>query len=106
MSLAVSLDKGALEYSGDNLATVFAQKRNIVSPRFWSMLLDLRRFYRDAPGDVARLGAEVTLDDDGLTITGGAPLLGLDADLHDVGELTPAVAALCAGWRLSLLGAL
>lgn len=63
MSLAVSLDKGALEYSGDNLATVFAQKRNIVSPRFWSMLLDLRRFYRDAPGDVARLGAEATLGD-------------------------------------------
>ena len=63
MSLAISLDKGALEYSGDNLATVFAQKRNIVSPRFWSMLLDLRRFYRDAPGDVARLGDEATLGD-------------------------------------------
>jgi predicted NAD/FAD-binding protein len=63
MSLAVSLDKGALEYSGDNLATVFAQKRNIISPRFWSMLHDLYRFYRDAPGDIARLGNEATLGD-------------------------------------------
>ena len=63
MSLAISLDQGALEYSGDSLATVFAQKRNIVSPRFWSMLRDLYRFYRDAPGDIARLGSEATLGD-------------------------------------------
>lgn len=63
MSLAVSLDKGALEYSGDSLATLFAQKRNIVSPRFWSMLRDLYRFYRDAPGDIGRLGSEATLGD-------------------------------------------
>ncbi len=53
------------------------------------------------PGDalrdlLTRMGAEVTLDDEGLTISGGETLLGLDADLHDVGELTPAVAALCA----------
>lgn len=63
MSLAISLDKGALEYSGDSIATVFAQKRNIVSPRFWSMLRDLYRFYRDAPGDIGRLGSEATLGD-------------------------------------------
>ena len=31
----------------------------------------------------------------GLTVTGDR-LLGVDADLHDVGELAPAVAALCA----------
>ncbi len=63
MSLAISLDQGALEYSGDCLATLFAQKRNIVSPRFWSMLRDLYRFYRDAPGDIGRLGSEITLGD-------------------------------------------
>ncbi len=32
----------------------------------------------------------------GLRITGPGALRGLDIDLHDVGELTPAVAALCA----------
>jgi len=63
MSLAISLDRGLLEYSGDSLATVFAQKRNIISPRFWSMLRDLYRFYRDAPRDIARLGSEATLGD-------------------------------------------
>ena len=45
---------------------------------------------------LGRMGAEVTLDDDGLTVTGGGASSGIDADLHDVGELAPAVAALCA----------
>ncbi|MGI8525018.1 MAG: NAD(P)/FAD-dependent oxidoreductase [Pseudolabrys sp.] len=63
MSFAVSLDGGDLEYSGSNLATVFAQKRNILRPRFWSMLRDLRRFYRDAPADLHCLGSKATLGD-------------------------------------------
>lgn len=63
MSLGVSLQNGDLEYAGENLATVFAQKRNILSPRFWSMLRDLRRFYRDAPTDMHRLGSQATLGD-------------------------------------------
>lgn len=63
MSLGVSLRDGELEYAGENLATVFAQKRNIVSPRFWSMLRDLRRFYRDAPADMRQLGSQATLGD-------------------------------------------
>jgi 3-phosphoshikimate 1-carboxyvinyltransferase len=45
---------------------------------------------------LGRMGAEVVLDDHGLTLTGGETILGLDADLHDVGELAPAVAGLCA----------
>jgi 3-phosphoshikimate 1-carboxyvinyltransferase len=45
---------------------------------------------------LARMGADVVLDDDGLTVTGGSEINGIDADLHDVGELAPAVAALCA----------
>ena len=36
----------SLEWSGSNLATVFAQKRNLVSPRFLGMLSDLLRFNR------------------------------------------------------------
>ncbi|MDO9414351.1 MAG: FAD-dependent oxidoreductase [Pseudolabrys sp.] len=64
MSFAVSLDNAALEYAGgDSIAPLFAQKRNFFSPRFWSMLRDLRRFYRDAPGDIAKLGAKATLGD-------------------------------------------
>jgi predicted NAD/FAD-binding protein len=49
MSFAVSLDDGAFEYAGGSLGQLFAQKRNLLSPRFWSMLRDVRRFYRDSP---------------------------------------------------------
>ena len=34
----------ALEWSGTNLSTVFAQRSNLVNPRFWGMLTDLLRF--------------------------------------------------------------
>lgn len=38
--------QAALEWSGSNLATVFAQKRNLASPQFLGMLADLLRFNR------------------------------------------------------------
>lgn len=49
MSFAVSIDKGRIEYGGSNLASLFAQPRNLFSPRFHRMLRDLLRFYRHAP---------------------------------------------------------
>jgi predicted NAD/FAD-binding protein len=57
MSFAVSLDRGRLEYSGTDLGGLFAQRRNLASPRFWSMLRDLERFYRRAPRDLPDMGA-------------------------------------------------
>lgn len=36
----------ALEWSGSNLATVFAQRRNLLRPQFWGMLSELLRFNR------------------------------------------------------------
>ncbi len=41
------------------------------------------------------MGGEVQLTDEGLTVRGTGGISGVDLDLHDVGELTPAVAALC-----------
>lgn len=55
MSFAVSLDGGRLEYSGCKFSGLFAQKRNMFRPRFWSMLNDIHRFYREAPTDVTVL---------------------------------------------------
>lgn len=49
MSFAVSMDGGRLEYGGSDLKALFAQKKNIFSPRFYHMLYDLVRFYRNAP---------------------------------------------------------
>ncbi|MGZ4610120.1 MAG: 3-phosphoshikimate 1-carboxyvinyltransferase [Actinomycetes bacterium] len=43
-----------------------------------------------------RFGASCRLEPDGLTVIGPQRLSGIDADLGDVGELTPVIAALCA----------
>ncbi len=45
---------------------------------------------------LTQFGCTVTRAADGLTVTGSGTLAGIDVDLHDVGELTPVVAALCA----------
>jgi 3-phosphoshikimate 1-carboxyvinyltransferase len=44
---------------------------------------------------VTLMGGTADLGDHGLTVTGPGTLHGIDYDLHDVGELTPAIAALC-----------
>lgn len=62
MSFAVSLDAGRLEYAGTDLWGLFAQRSNLVKPRFLLMLRDLLRFYRDAPGQLAGLES-LTLGD-------------------------------------------
>lgn len=42
------------------------------------------------------MGAEVRVEREALVVSGTGELTGIDADLHDVGELTPVVAALAA----------
>ncbi|TKJ30984.1 3-phosphoshikimate 1-carboxyvinyltransferase [Blastococcus sp. CCUG 61487] len=45
---------------------------------------------------LTRMGAEVERTPDGLRVTGTGTVRPLVADLHEVGELTPVLAALCA----------
>ncbi len=49
MSFGVSIGQGRMEYAGGELHQLFAQKRNLLRPRYWSMLRDVMRFYRSAP---------------------------------------------------------
>ena len=46
MSFSVQARQDGLEWSGSDLGTVFAQKRNLLRPRFLGMLADLLRFNR------------------------------------------------------------
>ena len=48
MSFAASIDGGRVEYSGQNVSSVFAKRSNAASPTFWKMLTDIPRFHRDA----------------------------------------------------------
>ncbi len=50
MSFAASLGDGAFEYSGSGLSGLLGQKSNILRPRFWRMVKDILRFYKEAPG--------------------------------------------------------
>ncbi|WP_258045616.1 NAD(P)/FAD-dependent oxidoreductase [Mesorhizobium sp. NBSH29] len=72
MSFAASLDGGRLEYSGSGLNGIMGQRGNVVRPRFWRMMRDIFRFYREAPKLIGQPGMEgVTLgeylDDNGYT---------------------------------------
>jgi len=54
MSFAVSIDDGRLEYSGAGFRGLVAQRADLVRPRYWSMLSDTLRFFREARKDVGR----------------------------------------------------
>lgn len=63
MSFSVQVPEQAgqrrIEWSGSNLSTVFAQRRNLISPQFWGMLSDIVRFNRLCT-DMAQQGLDRT----------------------------------------------
>jgi predicted NAD/FAD-binding protein len=77
MSFAVSVPAAGgrrLEWAGTDLAGVFAQRRNLLSPRFLGMLADVLRFNRQA----TRIAQGREVD--------GAQTLGEFLDRHRYGE--------------------
>ncbi|MDX8349962.1 FAD-dependent oxidoreductase [Cognatiyoonia sp. IB215446] len=60
MSFGASFSGGQFEYALNNLSALFAQRRNIVSPRFYRMLRDIMRFNKH--------GLEISQADEALTI--------------------------------------
>jgi predicted NAD/FAD-binding protein len=48
MSFAVKIDNSKIEYAGTNLNAVFAQRKNLLNPRFIKMLMDIMRFNKMA----------------------------------------------------------
>lgn len=51
MSFAVSNLNTGLEYAGTSLKTLFAQKKNIVSIKYWKFLFDIKKFFKNALRD-------------------------------------------------------
>lgn len=75
MSFSVQLPALDLEWSGSNLDTVFAQRRNLWRAAFWRMLRDLLRFNR-LTSALARRGEDAAL----------AEPIGAFLDRHGFGE--------------------
>lgn len=48
MGFSVKCEQTGLEYNSESIRQLFAQKRNLVNPRFWRMIQDLLRFQRTA----------------------------------------------------------
>jgi predicted NAD/FAD-binding protein len=48
MSFSVSCERTGLEYNGTSLTALFADRRNLLRPRFYRMLAEIVRFGRDA----------------------------------------------------------
>lgn len=53
MSFGVSLNGGHIEYALRSADTLFAQRRNLIDPRFYKMIRDILRFNASAEAEVA-----------------------------------------------------
>lgn len=63
MSFSVSNQASGLEYNPADLTRLFCQRRNLINPRFYRMLWDLMRFYREAPALLQQPDNALTLGD-------------------------------------------
>ncbi|QHG65527.1 NAD(P)/FAD-dependent oxidoreductase [Pseudomonas putida] len=65
MSFSVHDPRTGFEYNGHNLRSLFAQRRNLLSPGFWGMLRDVLRFNRQSLADLdqQRIDGATTLGD-------------------------------------------
>ena len=54
MSFSLDCRKSGLVYGGSNLNGLFAQRRNLVSPRFLNFLVEIANFNHQAQGDLER----------------------------------------------------
>ena len=62
MSFSVSVDKGEFEYSSSYMGLV-SQTKNIVDPKYWSMLRDINYFYNNALKDAESSPDDETMGD-------------------------------------------
>ena len=96
MSFSVQDAGSGLEYNATSLDTLFCQRRNLASPRFWGMLRDLARFYREAPALLDAPGPGPSLGD--YLQAGGYGAMFRDA------HLVPMASALWSSPAAGILG--
>jgi 3-phosphoshikimate 1-carboxyvinyltransferase len=82
-----------LSNAGPFLAAAMVTGSTVRIPNWPSKTTQVGSHYLDL---LARMGAEVELRDDVLTLKGNGVIFGIDVDLSEAGELTPTIAALAA----------
>ncbi len=63
MSFSVRNHSTGLEYNGNTINSLFAQRRNIISPRFWRLVLDILKFNK-----VCKQAIEDDIDTQSITL--------------------------------------
>ena len=63
MSFSVKCEQTGLEYNGNNLNTLFAQRSNLFRPVFYKMISDILRFNREATESISSTHSEQSLGD-------------------------------------------
>ena len=63
MTFSVTDTVSGLEYNATTLDKLFCQRRNLLSPRFYRMVSDILRFYREAPALLNSSDDSLTLGD-------------------------------------------
>jgi len=63
MSFSVKCEQTGLEYNGNNLNTLFAQRSNLFRPVFYKMISDILRFNREATESISNTHSEQSLGD-------------------------------------------
>lgn len=61
MGFSVRDDETNLEYSGESLSGLFAQRRNLFRPSFYRLVADILRFYRESPRLISEIDPEMTV---------------------------------------------
>jgi len=90
MSFSVKNEKIDLEYNGNNLNSLFAQRRNLLRPKFWSMVREIVRFNKEVRRAASKNG----------TLTIGQFLESMRySDLFKENYLLPMISAI---WSMGL----
>ena len=63
MTFSVQCEASGLEYNGTTLNSLFAQRTNLLRPKFWRMIRDILRFNREAPALLDPTHPSVSLGD-------------------------------------------
>ena len=61
LSFGVKCEKTGLEYMGSTLNSLFAQRRNLLRPSFWKMIIEILRFNKEGRGLVVDDIDDITL---------------------------------------------
>lgn len=63
MSFSVHNKKSGLVYNATSLNSLFCQRKNLLSPKFYRMIFDIVRFYIESPSKIESLDATLSLED-------------------------------------------